>query len=162
MNPLQQILTDLTDIFGAIAFVLNPPPLDPKRFAETPPKGWHGSNAVEVPNEHFFEIDEGGFAVGFDGQMMYSKKKSRADKRADLQVNKDEMITPEEYGALLDYKVSAKQTGLRNIPFAKDVKRLWKQGKTDSEIAILTGKSRELVCQYRTCLERASGNAKEI
>lgn len=37
-REMKQVLTDIID---AIAYVINGEPHNPKRFARTPPKGWH-------------------------------------------------------------------------------------------------------------------------
>lgn len=44
---MKQVLIDILD---AIAYVLNAAPHDPKKFARTPPKGWHKATPeADVP-----------------------------------------------------------------------------------------------------------------
>lgn len=147
-------MTILREIWAALCFIANPPKPDPKRHAIPPPKGWN-CKEERIEESDFFQIQEGGFAVAYDGQMVYSKGKSVADQRAEKAFSEQEELTAKEQGALLEYKVSSRQTGLHNVQFARQVKAYMKSGKTDNEIAALTAKSPALVRQYRACLERA-------
>lgn len=154
------------DIFAALVYVCTPTKRDPKRFAQTPPKGWHGAAEAEPPNDKaFFEVKNGGIPNVFDEKgLRWEGAKTVAEQKAEIELSKEDEIeiTPKEYGEMVAYQVSKQQTGLFNIPFAKQVKHGMRQGKTDSEIAALTGKSTSLVRQYRNCLDRANGNAKAV
>ena len=141
-------------IWATLCDIANPPKPDPARHAKEPPKGWNCKEA-SIEESDFFQIQEGGFAVAYDGQMVYSKGKSVADQRAEKAFSEQEELTQKEMGALLEYRVSSRQTGLHNVAFARQVKAYMKAGKTDAEIAALTAKSPALVRQYRACLERA-------
>lgn len=47
-------------------------PLDPKRFATTPPEWYRETvKSADVPEYEEVKPREGGFAVGFDGQLMF-------------------------------------------------------------------------------------------
>lgn len=141
---------------------------DPARFAVDPPVWFNDEEVppVDVPETDFFEVRDGGFPNVFDGKgLRYVPPASGttiAQQRAYKAAEKQEIITPDEYGYMVKYRVSAKQTGLHNVTFAAQVKTYLKAGYGDKEIAIFTGKSESLVRQYRNCLEAAWGNAKEI
>jgi len=143
------------DIWKALVFVWNGAPKDPKRFATDPPKGW-ATKPVEVPEiGDRFEIVKGGFAVGYDGQMIYSTDESRAAQRA-KKSNAIEVLTPQEVGEMQVYKVSATQTGLFNFPLAIQIKPHWKAGKKPKEIGLLVGCSESTAKQYCICFSRAN------
>lgn len=149
---------DAMDIIQAVKDVWNGPELDPKRYAKTPPKWWNRKvDAIEVPDQgEYFEPKEGGFAVGFDGSMMYSTGQTAQERQGWSDVSKQAVITPEEYGQMVAYKVSARQTGLFNVNLAARIKPYYLQGKRPGEIAVLIGeKSESLVRQYCICFERA-------
>lgn len=141
---------------------------DPKRFAVEPPEWYHEEDVppVEVPETDFFEVKDGGFANVYDGGgLRYEPPASGvtiAQQRAFKVAENQEVITPQEYGYMVKYKVSSKQTGLHNVTFAAQVKTYLKAGYSDKEIAVFTGKAESTVRQYRNCLEAAWGNAKEI
>ena len=159
---LNGLKSDLTVTIQAAKFVWRGPELDPKRFATEPPKWWFNEvEAVEVPEQgKHFEPKEGGFAVGFDGALIYSKGETAQEQKGWSDVSKQSVITPAEYGQMLAYKVSKKQTGLYNVVLAGKIKPYWLQGKKPGEIAVLIGeKTESLVRQYCICLERAKAQS---
>lgn len=155
---LSGLKSDAVTIIQGVKDVWNGPELDPKRHATEPPKWWHNTvESVDVPEQtDHFKPKEGGFVIGFDGSLMYSKGETAQEQKGWSDVSKQSVITPEEYGQMLAYKISKKQTGLYNVVLAGKIKPYWLQGKKPREIAVLIGeKSESLVRQYCICLERA-------
>lgn len=149
---------DGTDIWVAVKDVCNPPYPDPKRYAKDPPVWWDRKvESVEVPEQgECFEAKQGGFAVGFDGSLMYSTGQTTQERQGWSDVSKQNIVTPEEYGQMVIYRVSARQTGLFNVNLAGKIKPYYLQGKRPGEIAVLIGeKTESLVRQYCICFERA-------
>lgn len=144
----------MKQVFIDIWQALFPPPPDPKRFAVKPPNWWHGVKATPPSTDDEFEIKVGGFAVGYDGQLIYEKDQKRPKKS----ILEKADITPEEWGEMQAYRVSKSQTGLHNIALAGQIKRHWMEGKKAAEIAILVGFDVSTVRQYVICLQRAKEN----
>ena len=163
-RALSRLLSDLkkdaTDITQAVKDVWAGPELDPKRFAETPPKWWHGTaEPVEIPEQDdYFRPTEGGFAVGFDGALIYSKGETPAERKGWKNVGGTE-LTEQDYGEMLAY-----QPRLTNTTLAKQIKPLWKHGKKPREIALIVGCSESYAKHYVICFERAqrASNASPI
>ena len=138
-------------IAQAVRDVWNGPELDPKRFAETPPKWWHGNaKPVEIPEqEDYFQPTEGGFAVGFDGALIYSKGETPAERKAWKNVGGTE-LTEQDYGEMIAYVPK-----LTNTVLAKQIKPLWRQGKKARDIALMVGCSESYAKHYVICFERS-------
>lgn len=157
---LSGLKKDATDIIQGAKDVWNGPELDPKRFAETPPKWWHGTaEPVEIPEQDdYFRPTEGGFAVGFDGALIYSKGETPAERKGWKNVGGTE-LTEQDYGEMIAYVPK-----LTNTTLAKQIKPLWKQGKKPREIALMVGCSESYAKHYCICFERSSraSNASPI
>lgn len=141
----------LFDIWQAIIFVWNGTPLDPKRFAETPPKWWN-TKPEAVPEQEEITVREGGFKVAYDGQWIYSNGETKADAKGWKDVGSpDSGITEADYGEMLAHVPT-----LRNVVLAKQIKPMWKQGKKYKEIAALCGCSEQYVKFYASAFARAA------
>ena len=138
-------------IAQAVRDVWNGPELDPKRFAETPPKWWHGNaKPVEIPEQDdYFQPTEGGFAVGFDGALIYSKGETPAERKGWKNVGGTE-LTEQDYGEMIAYVPK-----LTNTVLAKQIKPLWRQGKKARDIALMVGCSESYAKHYVICFERS-------
>lgn len=143
----------IKDIWRVIQEEINRKP-DPKRFAENPPAWWHGVKSTPPVADDDFEITVGGFAVGYDGALIYEKDQKRPAKDRLEKAG----ITHEEWGEMQAYRVSKTQTGLNNITLAGQIKRHWLQGKNAAEISALVGFKSSTVRQYVICLDRAKEN----
>lgn len=135
-------------------------PQDQKRFATTPPAWWSESvKAAEVPAHEETSPKDGGFAVGFDGNLIYSEPQTRAEAKGWREAQKGDEITENDYGEMLAYVPK-----LTNVALAKQIKPLIRRGKKDKEIAQLVGCSESYVKHYRICFERANraSNASPI
>ena len=141
----------IKDIFAVIQEEINRTP-DPKRFAENPPDWWHGVKSTPPVDDDDFEITVGGFAVGYDGALIYEKDQKRPAKDRIEKAG----ITPEEWGEMQAYRVSKSQTGLNNIALAGQIKRHWLDGKNAAQIAALVAFNASTIRQYVICLERAN------
>lgn len=155
-------ITVAADIFGAIKYVWNGRELDPKRFAENPPLNWNDSpaNPAQVPKDgEHIEAKEGGFAVGFDGSLIYSTGQTAAEIAGWKDVGEGGEVTANDYGEMLAYTPK-----LTNVALARQIKPLWKQGKKYRDIAVLVGKSEQSVKFYCACFEKAkrTSNASPI
>lgn len=152
--------SDLTVTIQAAKFVWHGPELDPKRHATEPPKWWHGNaKPVEIPEqEDYFKPTEGGFAVGFDGALIYSKGETPAERKGWKNVGGTE-LTEQDYGEMLAY-----QPRLTNTTLAKQIKPLWRQGKKPKDIALMVGCSESYAKHYCICFERSAraSNASPI
>lgn len=128
---------------------------DPLRFSHYKvPEYWRDDEQEKPMRESVmdFEISGGGFPIGFDGQLMRSEPETRADAFArKLAAAITAEITPEEQRILTNYTPP-----LRNIMLAKQVKAYLQDGKSDYEIAALTGYAQATVKHYRLCFERAA------
>lgn len=128
---------------------------DPLRFSHYKvPEYWRGDEQEKPMRESVmdFEIKSGGFAVGFGANgLEYSEGETRADATARKEAARQVEITPEEQRILTNYTPP-----LRNITLAKQVKACWQDGKSDYEIAALTGYAQATVKHYRLCFERAA------
>ena len=138
-------------IAQAVRDVWNGPELDPKRFAEPPPKWWHGNaKPVEIPEqEDYFQPTEGGFAVGFDGALIYSTGETPAERKGWKNVGGTE-LTEQDYGEMIAYVPK-----LTNTTLAKQIKPLWRQGKKARDIALMVGCSESYAKHYVICFERS-------
>ena len=147
-------------VIQAAKYVWNGPELDPKRHATEPPKWWHGNaKPVEIPEqEDYLQPTEGGFAVGFDGALIYSKGETPAEQKGWKNVGGTE-LTEQDYGEMLAY-----QPRLTNTTLAKQIKPLWRQGKKPKDIALMVGCSESYVKHYCICFERSAraSNASPI
>lgn len=152
--------SDGTAIAEAAKYVWNGPELDPKRFAKTPPAWWHGTaEPAEIPEQDdYFRPTEGGFAVGFDGALIYSKGETVAERKGWKNVGGTE-LTEQDYGEMIAYVPK-----LTNTTLAKQIKPLWKQGKKPRDIALMVGCSESYAKHYVICFERAqrASNASPI
>jgi hypothetical protein len=138
------------DIWQALVYVWNGAKKDPKRFAETPPEWWH-SRAEKVPEQEDITVRGGGFAVGFDGSLIYSVGETKAEAKGWKEAgNAESGITENDYGEML-----AHVPKLTNVALAKQIKPLWKQGKKYKEIAALVGCSEQYVKFYASAFSRA-------
>ena len=148
---LSGLRKDLIDTIQAVRDVWAGPELDPKRFAETPPKWWHGNaKPVEIPEQDdYFQPTEGGFAVGFDGALIYSKGETPAERKAWKNVGGTE-LTEQDYGEMIAYVPK-----LTNTVLAKQIKPLWRQGKKARDIALMVGCSESYAKHYVICFERS-------
>lgn len=128
---------------------------DPLRFSHYKvPEYWRDDEQEKPMRESVmdFEISGGGFPIGFDGQLMRSEPETRADAFARKQAAAiTAEITPEEQRILTNYTPP-----LRNIMLAKQVKAYLQDGKSDYEIAALTGYAQATVKHYRLCFERSA------
>lgn len=150
---------DAKDVWGAILEEWSKKS-DPKAYASDPPLWWHGkAKPAQSETKERFEPKSGGFAVGFDGQMIYSDPETEADLRAKHEAKKGNVLTDEERNQLLAHRPK-----LTNMVLAAQIKPLWKQGKKYKEIALLVGCSEQYVKFYGTCFERANkaSNARPI
>lgn len=165
MNLLQSFFTEayavIRDVYAAFLDVIYGPELTPEqvkayneRHAEPAPDYWHGKvvKAVEVP-ETFDRIETktGGFAVGWNGSMIYSDTQTVAELTGWKEVQSGGEITENDYGAML-----AHTPKLTNVALAKAVKPLWIQGKTSHEISLLVGCSESYVKHYLACFRLAN------
>lgn len=153
---------DATDIAQAVKDVLKSPPVDPTRWAETPPDWWHSKavRSAQMPqNGERPEAKEGGFAVGFDGSLIYSNGKTAAEIAGWKDVGEGGEVTEYDYGEMLAYVPK-----LTNVTLAKQIKPLWRKGKKYRDIAVLVGVSEQYVKYYCACFERANrtSNASPI
>jgi len=151
MNPiLSHISAVFADVAAAIQHIVNGTPEDPKRFAKEPPGWWHEAvEAVPLPDEKEEIVSkEGGFAVGYDGQIIYSKPETPAEQRGWSKM--DSGITEEDYGAMLSHIPK-----LTNVTLAGRIKPLWRQGKKYKEIALLVGTSEQYVKYFAACFSKA-------
>lgn len=160
MNPiLSHISAVFADVAAAIQHIVNGTPKDPKRFAKEPPRWWHkGVDAVPLPDESDEpKGKEGGFAVGYDGQIIYSKDETPAEQKGWSKM--DGGITEQDYGAML-----AHIPKLTNVTLAGRIKPLWRQGKKYKEIALLVGTSEQYVKYFAACFAKAqkASNASPI
>lgn len=147
-------------VVGAAKYVWNGPELDPKRHATEPPKWWHGNaKPVEIPEqEDYLQPTEGGFAVGFDGALIYSKGETPAERKGWKNVGGTE-LTEQDYGEMIAYIPK-----LTNTTLAKQIKPLWRQGKKAKDIALMVGCSESYAKHYCICFERSAraSNASPI
>ena len=148
---LSGLKKDATDIIRGVKDVCNGPELDPKRFAETPPTWWHGTaQPAEIPaQDDYFQPTEGGFAVGFDGALIYSKGETPAERKGWKNVGGTE-LTEQDYGEMIAYVPK-----LTNTVLAKQIKPLWRQGKKARDIALMVGCSESYAKHYVICFERS-------
>ena len=157
---LSGLKSDLTAVIQAGKFVWTGRELDPKRFAAEPPAWWHNTAApVEIPQqEDYLRPTEGGFAVGFDGQLIYSKGETVAERKGWKNVGGTE-LTEQDYGEMIVYVPK-----LTNTTLAKQIKPLWRQGKKPREIALMVGCSESYAKHYVICFERSlrASNAAPI
>lgn len=151
LRLLSGLRKDGIAIAQAVRDVWNGPELDPKRFAETPPAWWHGNaKPVEIPEqEDYFQPTEGGFAVGFDGALIYSKGETPAERKGWKNVGGTE-LTEQDYGEMIAYTPK-----LTNTTLAKQIKPLWRQGKKARDIALMVGCSESYAKHYVICFERS-------
>jgi len=141
----------LSDIWQALVYIWNGAPKDPKRFAETPPKWWNAKPEA-VPDQEEITVREGGFAVGFDGSLIYSNGETKAEAKGWKEAGSpDSGISETDYGEML-----AHVPKLTNVILAKQIKPLWKQGKKYKEIAALCGCSEQYVKFYASAFARAA------
>lgn len=157
---LSGLKSDLAAIAEAIKFVWKGPELDPKRYAQNPPAWWHGNAPPqEIPEqEDYLSNTEGGFAIGFDGALIYSKGETVAEKKGWKNLA-GTAITENDYGEMLAYVPR-----LTNTTLAKQIKPLWRQGKKPKDIALMVGCSESYAKHYVICFERAAraSNASPI
>lgn len=148
---LSGLRRDGVTIIQAVRDVWAGPELDPKRFAETPPKWWHGAaQPAEIPaQDDYFQPTEGGFAVGFDGALIYSKGETPAERKGWKNVGGTE-LTEQDYGEMIAYYPK-----LTNTVLAKQIKPLWRQGKKARDIALMVGCSESYAKHYVICFERS-------
>ena len=158
MNIFPKVKAVVSDIIAAMKYVWNGRELDPKRFARTPPKWWKGAPKSDMPEGEFFEARKGGFAVGFDGQLIYSNNRTAAETKADATFEKYG-LTEAEKNEMLAYNPP-----LTNTELAGQIKGYWKEGRRYKDIAILCNVSLSMVKHYCACFERArrANNAHEI
>lgn len=157
---LNGLKSDAMTIIQGAKDVWNGPELDPKRFATEPPAWWHGTaKPTEIPEqEDYLRPTEGGFAVGFDGALIYSKGETPAERKGWKNVGGTE-LTEQDYGEMLAY-----QPRLTNTVLAKQIKPLWRQGKKPKDIALMVGCSESYAKHYVICFERSAraSNASPI
>jgi len=157
---LNGLKSDGMAVMGAAKYVWNGPELDPKRHATEPPKWWHGNaKPVEIPEqEDYLQPTEGGFAVGFDGALIYSKGETPAERKGWKNVGGTE-LTEQDYGEMIAYIPK-----LTNTTLAKQIKPLWRQGKKAKDIALMVGCSESYAKHYCICFERSAraSNASPI
>jgi len=152
MKLLAEISAVFTNIFEAAKYAWNGKPDDPKEHADEPFAWWHGkAKAAQPKTDDVFEGKEGGFAVGFDGSIIYSDRETAAEVRAKHEAKKGNVLTDEERSQLLAHRPK-----LTNMVLAAQIKPLWKQGKKYKEIALLVGCSEQYVKFYGTCFEKAN------
>lgn len=157
---LRGLKSDAATIVQGCKDVWNVSEPDPKRFAKEPPAWWHDkAKPVEVPEQDdYLRPTEGGFAVGFDGALIYSKGETVAEKKGWRNVGGTD-LTEQDYGEMLAYVPR-----LTNTTLAKQIKPLWRQGKKAKDIAILLGCSESYAKHYVICFERSvrASNASPI
>lgn len=148
---LKGLKSDGMAIIQAVKDVWAGPELDPKRFAKEPPKWWHGTaQPAEIPTQdEYFQPTEGGFAVGFDGALIYSKGETPAERKGWKNVGGTE-LTEQDYGEMIAYTPK-----LTNTTLAKQIKPLWRQGKKARDIALMVGCSESYAKHYVICFERS-------
>ena len=160
LRLLKGLRNDAGTILQGIKDVWAGPELDPKRFAKEPPQWWHDrAKPVEVPDQDdYLRPTEGGFAVGFDGALIYSKGETVAEKKGWRNVGGTD-LTEQDYGEMLAYVPR-----LTNTTLAKQIKPLWRQGKKPRDIALLLGCSESYAKHYVICFERSAraSNASPI
>jgi len=139
----------IKDIWAALKYVISPPPVDPKTYAQNPPENWHGATPVNVPDDEDEVRMTGGMLV-WDGQ--FTRYPGVPVTLA------HHGITAEEWGEMQEYQVSKTQKGLKNLALAGQIKRHWLEGKRPPEIAIAVGYNPSTVRQYVICLEKAAAN----
>lgn len=132
---------------------------DPLRFSNYRVYDWwHGKGSQSVAYVEEIEAKEGGFPVGFDGQLIRGEGQTRADvkafKEAEKMAEKMAEITRNEVAIMAAY-----DPPLHNIALARKVKAYLQEGKTDYEIAALTGYAQATVKHYRLALEKAAKEA---
>lgn len=162
MNLVKSFFTEAAAIIRDCAKAFETSPLDPHRFAETPPDWWHSKaarSAQMLQNGERPEAKEGGFAVGFDGSLIYSNGKTAAEIAGWKDVGEGGEVTEYDYGEMLAYVPK-----LTNVTLAKQIKPLWRKGKKYRDIAVLVGVSEQYVKYYCACFERANrtSNASPI
>ena len=157
---LRDLKSDAGTVGRAVKDVWNGPELDPKRFAKEPPAWWHDrAKPAEIPaQDDYLRPTEGGFAVGFDGALIYSKGETVAEKKGWRNVGGTD-LTEQDYGEMLAYVPR-----LTNTTLAKQIKPLWRQGKKPRDIALLLGCSESYAKHYVICFERSvrASNASPI
>lgn len=152
MKILSEIKQIFSDVWAAFLYVLHGKPDDPKEYADEPFAWWHGkAKAAQPKTDDVFEGKEGGFAVGFDGNIIYSDRETAADLRAKHEAKKGNVLTDEERNQLLAHRPK-----LTNMVLAAQIKPLWQKGTKYKEIALLVGCSEQYVKFYGTCFEKAN------
>ena len=157
---LSGLKSDAATITQAVKDVWAGPDLDPKRHATEPPNWWHGNaKPTEIPEqEDYLRPTQGGFAVGFDGMLIYSKGETVAERKGWRNVGETD-LTEQDYGEMLAYVPK-----LTNTTLAKQIKPLWRQGKKPKDIALMVGCSESYAKHYVICFERSAraSNASPI
>lgn len=157
---------DIKDIWAAIIYVINPPPLSPEKqreidtqFAEEVPEWWFGAKAVKVPEHEWIQPKSGGFPNIYDGQGLRSDSGDAvtvAEQIAERGYKKTTVLTKAECGEMKVYKLSKLQTGLHNVTLAERIKPHWQLNKKPAEIGKLVGCSESTARHYCVCFDRAN------
>ncbi len=157
---LKDLKSDAATIIQGVKDVWAGQEPDPKRFAKDPPAWWHDkAKPAEIPpQDDYLRPTEGGFAVGFDGSLIYSKGETVAEKKGWRNVGGTD-LTEQDYGEMLAYVPR-----LTNTTLAKQIKPLWRQGKKPRDIALMVGCSESYAKHYVICFERSAraSNASPI
>lgn len=160
LRLLKDLKSDAATIIQGVKDVWAGPEPDPKRFAKEPPAWWHDkAKPAEIPpQDDYLRPTEGGFAVGFDGSLIYSKGETVAEKKGWRNVGGTD-LTEQDYGEMLAYVPR-----LTNTTLAKQIKPLWRQGKKPRDIALMVGCSESYAKHYVICFERSAraSNASPI
>lgn len=128
---------------------------DPLRFSGYKvPEYWRPEKGKpETVTMEDFEAKSGGFPVGFDGDLIRGEGQTKADVMAVKEAEKTAEITRREVEIMAQY-----DPPLHNVALARKVKAYLQGGKTDKEIAALTGYAVTTVKHYRLALEKAGND----
>ena len=143
------------DIWAAIKYVISKPQVDSKRYAQEPPKNWHGAPPQGVPNETEWYVGGERKRWGWAGEFLYDDGDTVAEQRGEKQ-REPAGITSAEYGEML-----AHAPKLTNVVLAGQIKPLWVEGKKYKDIALLVGRSEQYVKYFCSCFERARRNSSK-
>lgn len=153
---MKQVLIDILD---AIAYVINGAPHNPKRFARTPPKNWHGATPTTMQETDWIQPIDGGFPNTYDANGLHYQPPfatTVAEQRMERASNAHVGLTEKEMGEMKEYRLSPTQKGLHNITLAIRIKKHWQEGKKPREIGLLVGCSESTARHYCLCFERAN------
>lgn len=112
---------------------------------------WNREATTPPPDVDDIDVSEGGYPIGFDGDLIRSEKTTKARATAEKKLEQQEEISIEEWEIMKNYNPP-----LLNIPLARKIKRYWREGHTDRDAAMLSGCSPSYAKHYRLAFEKAA------